>query len=121
MIREIFFRVNEKNARFDELRKIYFSFLHLRFQLLFRKWRQINFILFYYFFVLLVPLDNDVKVRKIEVVDFVPEEGNTTFSVKFSWIAPAFNVSVYGYFFKYELTGYTKHEIIIDGNVVWNF
>lgn len=77
-------------------------------------------ILFYFiiFFVLLVPLDNDVKVRKIEVVDFVPEKGNTTFSVKFSWIGPAFNVSVYGYFFKYELTGYTKHGIIIDGNVV---
>lgn len=80
-------------------------------------------ILFYFiiFFVLLVPPDNDVKVRKIEVVDFVPEQGNTTFSVKFSWIGPVFNVSHYGYFFKYELMGYTKHEIIINGNLVWNF
>lgn len=81
------------------------------------KANQFYFILLF-FFVLLVPLDNDVKVRKIEVVDIVPEQGNTTFSVKFSWIGPAFNVSVYGYFFKYELTGYTKHEIIINGNVV---
>ena len=59
-----------------------------------------------------------MKVRMIEVVDFVPKQGNTTFSVKFSWIGPVFNVSVYGYSFKYELMGYTKHEIIIKGKVV---
>lgn len=118
MIREIFFHVNEKNAIFDELRKIYLSFFTSMHSAIIPNMRanQFYFILLF-FVVLLVPLDNDVKVRKIEVVDFVPEQGNTTFSVKFSWIGPSFNVSVYGYFFKYELMGYTKHEII-NGKVV---
>ena len=68
--------------------------------------------------MLLVPRDNDVKVRNTEVGEFVQEEGNSTFSVKISWTGPVFSFTLDGYHFTYELIGYKKHAIMIKGNVV---
>lgn len=68
--------------------------------------------------MLLVPPDNYVKVRNIEVGEFVQEEGNSTFSVKILWTGPVFSFTLYGYHFTYELTGYKKYAIRIKGNVV---
>ena len=72
----------------------------------------------YFYSMVLVPPDDDVEVRNIEVGEFAPEKGNSTFSVKFSWTGPAFNFTLYGYHFNYELTGYKKHAITIKGDVV---
>ncbi|XP_073250033.1 uncharacterized protein [Porites lutea] len=65
-----------------------------------------------------VPPDNYVKVRNIEVGEFVQEEGNSTFSVKILWTGPVFSFTLYGYHFTYELTGYKKYAIRIKGNVL---
>ena len=68
--------------------------------------------------MILVPPDADLKVRNIEVCEFVPEKGNSTFSVRFSWTGPVFNITLYGYHFTYELTGYKKPAIQMKGKVV---
>ena len=68
--------------------------------------------------MLLVPPDNDVKVQNIKVGEFVQEEGNSTFSVKISWIGPVFNFTLCGYHSTYELIGYKKQAIMIKGNMV---
>ena len=68
--------------------------------------------------MLLVPPDADLKVRNIEVGEFVPEKENSTFSVRFSWSGPVFNYTLYGYHFTYELIGYKTRAIKIRGNVV---
>ena len=49
----------------------------------------------YFYSMVLVPPDDDVEVRNIEV-----------------------NFTLHGYHFKYELTGYKKHAIMIKGKVV---
>ena len=72
----------------------------------------------YFYSLVLVPPDDDVELRNIEVGEFALEKENSTFAVKFSWTGPVFNFTLYGYHFKYELTGYKKHAIMIKGNVV---
>ena len=68
--------------------------------------------------MLLVPPEADLKVRNIEVGEFVPGKGNSTFSVRFSWSGPVFNYTLYGYHLTYELIGYKKRAIKIRENRV---
>ena len=74
----------------------------------------------YIFFVLLVPSDEEVKVRRILVGTFLREEGKSTFSVNFTWTGPLFNFTLRAYEFSYELTGCISSETIFHGNVVCN-
>ena len=73
----------------------------------------------YVFLVLLVPSDEEVKVRRILDGKFLRERGNTTFSVNFTWTGPLFNFTLRAYEFTYELTGYSA-ETIFHGEVVCN-
>ena len=70
-------------------------------------------------FVLLVPPDEEVKVRHILVGTFLREEGKNTFTVNFTWTGPLFNFTLRAYEFTYELTGYSA-ETIFHGEVVCN-
>lgn len=78
------------------------------------------FITWSFFFLSLVPPDNDVIVKNIQVGKFVPEPGNSTFSLNLSWTGPAFNFTFRSYEVVYELTGYNAEKPVLK-TVVRNY
>ena len=72
----------------------------------------------YVFLVLLVPSDEEVKVRRILDGKFLRERGNTTFSVNFTWTGPLFNFTLHAYEITYELSFCRIRQIIIINIII---